>query len=134
MWTMAVVKKGHRGRAVCTETGRTRAQLTKVDQGTDDCGSGTENRVIARYREAAAQARAHGRQWLWQCRARLRSSCAGEAGKQWLVRQGRKWLVEAAAAQGGWAKPGLTDTVAQVGREKRNEVKVDGPSPSPFIN
>ena len=38
-----------------------------------------------------------------------------------------------AVAQGGWAKPGLTDTMAQVGREKRNEVKVDGPSPSPFI-
>ena len=65
--TMAVVRKGHRGRA----------QLTKEDQGTDDCGSGTGNRVTARYREAAAQARAHGRQWLWQCRARLRSGCAG---------------------------------------------------------
>ena len=66
MRTMAVVRKGHRGRA----------QLTKVDQGTDDYGSGTGNRVTARCREAAAQARAHGRQWLWQCRVRLRSEAA----------------------------------------------------------
>ena len=46
---------------------------------------------------------------------------------------GRSTVAGAAVAQGGWAKPGLTDTVAQVGREKSNEVKVDGPSPSPFI-
>ena len=43
---------------------------------------------------------------------------------------GRSTVAGAAVAA---AKPGLTDTVAQVGREKKNEVKVDGPSPSPFI-
>ena len=63
---MAVVRKGHRGRA----------QLTKVDQGTENCGNGIGNRVTARCREATAQIRAHGRQWLWQCRARLRSEAA----------------------------------------------------------
>ena len=75
---MAVVRKGHRGRA----------QLTKVDQGTDDCGSSTGNRVTARYREAAAQARAHGRQWLWQCRARLRSESAGGPARAAMARNG----------------------------------------------
>ena len=33
--------------------------------------------------------------------ARLRSGCVGAASRQ--------WLVAAAAAQGSWAKPGLTD-------------------------
>ena len=91
---MAVVRKGHRGRA----------QLTKVDQGTDDCGSGTGNRVTARYREAAAQAKGHGRQWLWQCRAWLRSSCAGVAKRRGSSGSGRGgsswwrwWLVPATA-------------------------------------
>ena len=48
---MAVVRKGHRGRA----------QLTKVDQGKDDCGNGTGNRATAGHREAAVQAKAHER-------------------------------------------------------------------------
>ena len=51
-------------------------------------------------------------QWLWNC---------------WSGRGA------AAVAQEGWVKQGLADTVAQVVREKRNEVKVDDPSPSPFI-
>ena len=105
MRTMAVVRKGHWGRA----------QLTKVDQGTDDCGSGTRNRVTARYREAAAQASAHGRQWLWQCRARLRGEVVAGLARAAVARAGscsdggserehglrcRALVAAAAAAQG----------------------------------
>ena len=102
---MAVVRKGHRGRA----------QLIKVDQGTDNCGSGTGNRVTTRYREAAAQVRAHGRQWLWQCRVRLRSEAAAGPARAAVARAGgcsdggsgreqglRCRTLVAAAAQGAW--------------------------------
>ena len=75
---MAVVRKGHRGKA----------QLTKVDQGIDNCGSGTGNRVTARHREAAAQARAHGRHWLWQCRALLRSEATAGPARAAVARAG----------------------------------------------
>ena len=51
--------------------------------------------------EAAGQARAHRWQWLWQCRARLRSGCAGVASGEAAVGPARAAVARADGCSDG---------------------------------